>query len=240
MGLSAPYSVVFHSVPFASGNRVWDEAELIDVDKFGRELYLYEIIPDFLPAASDFSTSVGFYVLVVCQKSNDTSVYYYEDKCYLLLKSEKYTVNDLAAIKEANDWDYPYEESKFTAVPNSFKQPVVAEETDCIQSFRNKIDIDHRYELAFDEITVNNSESLCVIREYYSKPNNRNGTDYFFGSSYIALFDNNSNLIECSSFENSFDKFQEEILAFKQRQGTVCEDRGRFAKTGDGSVSSSG
>ena len=123
-GHSSPYSVVFHSVPFATGNRVWDEATLIGSDKYGRELYLYEVSPDTYVPARDLigSEKIGFHILVISQKTENGQVYYYEDQCYLLLQSEAYSVDDVHAIKTANDWNKPYDISKMVSVSDTFDQ----------------------------------------------------------------------------------------------------------------------
>lgn len=219
----APYSVVFHSIPFASGNKIWDEAELLEKDRYGRELYFYTVVPEFNPAASDYSSIYCYiYALVICQRIDENSVYYYEDQCYLLTQNKDYSADDLASIKEANDWDKPYDENRLTAVVNSFNQTVFANKEKCLESFSNTVRVDDKYELVFDEITTKNDESLCVIREYYSTPNDNNGKDYFFGSNYIALFDKDSNLIRYSAFKDTFDKFPKEILAFKDSIAQVA------------------
>ena len=215
-GYSAPYSVVYHSVPFAYGDEIWDEAELIETDQYGRELYSYIAVPEFDSAASDYSDTFCYiYALVVCQKADKNRVYYYEDQCYLLRRTEAYSDEDLAAIKNANDWGKPLDESKITSVANSFDHAVSADADACLESFSDAVIIDEQYSLIFDEITVINNERLCAIREYYIVSHSKGNKDYFFGLSYIALFDKDNNLIRYTSFDGTFEKFPAEIMAFK-------------------------
>lgn len=224
-GLSAPFSVVYHSVPFATGDSVWDEAQLLEKDKYGRELYLYLVSPDTYMPARDLvgSKKISFHILVICQKTENGQVFYYEDQCYLILQSENYSDDEVQAIKLVNDWNKPYEISKMISVENTFDQSLAVNEEECIKAFSEAVDIDDKYKLVFDAISVENGESLCVIRAYYTETAEDNSKNYFFTANYVVLFDQKNELIRYSTFEGSFEDFPTQIKLLKRQdiaQGT--------------------
>ena len=79
--------------------------------------------------------------------------------------------------------------------------------------------MDDKYKLVFDEISVKDGEILCVLREYYTELNTKNSKDYFFGTNYIALFNEKNELIRYTAFEGSFANFPAQIESFKRGQG---------------------
>ena len=50
-------------------------------------------------------------VLLICQKIDDSYVYFYEDICYL---SPGYTAEDIELLKDRNDWDAAVDETKLS------------------------------------------------------------------------------------------------------------------------------
>ena len=54
-------------------------------------------------------------VLVICQKIDDSYVYFYEDLCYL---TPGYTAEDIDHFKNVNDWDKAIDESKLSRRTN--------------------------------------------------------------------------------------------------------------------------
>lgn len=82
------------------------ELRVIDRDDFGR--YMFEVeYPDGGPQA---------YIIV--QKEAETEIYYYEDRCTLLIaKEETVSKKELRQFKEENDWDLPLCEDNMSSVP---------------------------------------------------------------------------------------------------------------------------
>lgn len=98
--------------------------ELIETDSYGRRLLRYDAYSEITKSRE---TS-----LVICQKSEYSDAYFYEDICYLPIKSDdaeaSLTVSDeeLSAFKAQNDWNLPLKEEKlsYRTVYSSTKFPL--------------------------------------------------------------------------------------------------------------------
>ena len=77
--------------------------EILEEDSQGRILYEYTT-KNLISGNEDTA-------LVICQKIDDESVFYYEDVCFLL---SGYSAQDVEQLKEANDWNAPLDESKLS------------------------------------------------------------------------------------------------------------------------------
>lgn len=120
------YSVAINNVFGANGSRSNGEAsynpyiEIIETDNYGRVLFLYDE-----GYRSEYGTAI-----IVMQKSDENFVYYYQDICYtpVILTKEDYwrngdegitykemfTQEEIELLKEANDWNKPFNQEKFT------------------------------------------------------------------------------------------------------------------------------
>ncbi len=77
--------------------------EIIEEDSYGRTLYEYTL---WNSLAEEKET-----VLVVLQKSDNDYVYYYEDLNYIF---EEYGEEEISLLKEQNDWEKAFDESKMS------------------------------------------------------------------------------------------------------------------------------
>ena len=101
-GYSHEICVIQNNVPYTGGIDLrLDSIELLDTDKYGRNLFFYRMT----------LSSLG--ILLVIQNTDEQEMYYYEDECYLLRKNatspEAFSDKDINQIKERNDWDQPLE-----------------------------------------------------------------------------------------------------------------------------------
>ena len=107
------YAVLRFACPlFVGGTDSFDDVKLLEEDSYGRGLYAYR-----------YNSAYSF--LVICQKydkksSNDIMVYWY-DCCWLakkpIIASDRanyadYSVNEIKSLKDINDWDKPYDDTK--------------------------------------------------------------------------------------------------------------------------------
>jgi len=84
-----------------------DSVELLETDAYGRKLYRYNM----------GETWVG--MILIEQKADDSYTYYYEDLCYVMYRrGERDATNDeIAWLKENNDWDKPLDDTKMRGAP---------------------------------------------------------------------------------------------------------------------------
>lgn len=95
------------------GHGEWlQEGKLLETDAYGRELYLYR---------RGFWHSLGFYdslcIYGICQSydADQEYVYAYEDMFYIMGESaDAFSEEEIEALKAANDWGLPLDETKMT------------------------------------------------------------------------------------------------------------------------------
>ena len=87
--------------------------DLIETDEYGRRLLHY--------GAYSVITKSYVEALVICQKSESNTVFFYEDICYLPIENlsdaevtSKVGDEELAAFKTQNDWSSPLKEERFS------------------------------------------------------------------------------------------------------------------------------
>ena len=100
--------IVRTAVPHIGGLSMrLDYVELLETDAFGRRLYRYNM----------GETWVG--MILIEQKEGEGYTYYYEDLCYLMYRrGERDATNEeIACLKENNDWDKPLDDTKMSCTP---------------------------------------------------------------------------------------------------------------------------
>ena len=111
--------------------------EEIEKDTYGRILFSYTVEDDFYPISA----------YVICQKSDDDFVYYYEDYCVVAAKTfSGISENQLSDLKLQNDWEKPFSEEKCVR-KTVLKQKMAARDYNNVEGFelgksakfRNKI-----------------------------------------------------------------------------------------------------
>ena len=117
-------SIAWASVPTlfgyrSNGEAVYDaEVNILQTDDYGRVLYSYN-------ESRDGNT----FFLLIMQYKDDLNAYYYDDDCYLFIHLESkdspldLTDSEIQALKEANDWGKPIDQSKCTSTQIVTKKP---------------------------------------------------------------------------------------------------------------------
>lgn len=116
------YTVAINNVFGASGYMSNGEVsfspyiEIIETDDFGRVMFFYDE-----GHLNRFGTA-----MIIMQKNEDGFVYYYQDVCLIQIVnddfydyeeinySEIFSDEQIESLKEANDWNKPLDEAKFT------------------------------------------------------------------------------------------------------------------------------
>lgn len=80
------------------------KGESIERDAYGRELFKYYIYPGgYEPICNELC------VYIISQRQTLTNILYYEDFCFILSDSfNKFTQDDIDALKNKNDWGNPF------------------------------------------------------------------------------------------------------------------------------------
>lgn len=108
-----------------NGEISYDPAiDILETDDYGRTLFFYNESYD---TGTDYSMA-----FVIMQKSEDGYVYYYQDDCYIpffddsdhfyhgnqgsedYLRAQELATEEVAALKERNDWNKPFDAGKCT------------------------------------------------------------------------------------------------------------------------------
>lgn len=113
---NAPKICAEFSVPYLGSYDLRNaNAKELETDSYGRVLIEYEGYSDETTTIKNGIIYIGYEkALVICQKYYNSYVYYYEDKNYLLYD---YTDEDIERLKEENDWEKPFDESKMSKRP---------------------------------------------------------------------------------------------------------------------------
>ena len=118
------YRVALYSIPLGEKFNRIDE-DRIETDCYGRTLFYIEISPnnDFYP----YTQGQMLVAAMIMQKSDDNSIWFYEDMCFLFgsttfgtasTKGEYYFEQEkLEEFKVRNDWDQPFCPKKCSSRP---------------------------------------------------------------------------------------------------------------------------
>lgn len=92
--------------------------EVLETDAYGRIMFEY--------CTYNAITGKDETAIVICQKFDSQYVYFYEDKCYLLYQNDE---SGRQLLKEKNDWDAPYDETKMSRRANkiSFDLTIISD-----------------------------------------------------------------------------------------------------------------
>lgn len=97
-----------------------DRVELLETDAYGRTLFRHRVRVG--ERTDDWQIDTYLTTLVICQKKDEQMAYYYPDFCWLGKLSEQsgtyaeFTEEEIALIKERNDWDKPLENERMQSV----------------------------------------------------------------------------------------------------------------------------
>lgn len=202
-------SVIQESVPYVSGMDLrLDSIKLLETDKYGRNLFLYEM----------GSSSVS--VLLIVQKTTESLVYYYEDQSYMIEKTEAkdFCGDDKDTIKLWNDWDKPLDESRMMAIDYTISPADHENIPDYLEACKLvQRDMEHLYpEKEWDnaEISLNGLESyegcgqVILAEIYYSDVDTM---EYYL----ILYYPTQECVIREVVAISGIDSFKEQIKSFK-------------------------
>lgn len=110
------YSVAINSIPLAQG---FEQSEIrfdpiitiMDEDDFGRILFYYT---ENSPVSTDS--------MVIMQKSDEEHVFFYPDYNFISSSSNVFSEETIKGLKDMNDWNMEYDETKCVAFPISNKK----------------------------------------------------------------------------------------------------------------------
>lgn len=169
---------------------------ILEQDAYGRIMYEYSTTSVI---SNERETAV-----IICQKIDSDFVYYYEDICF---DGSENAQQDTSALKAANDWNLPLENSKMSRRKNSISFDLTIETESVLdyQSVRSTVcevlDIEH-----------NQINELCIVDEDYS------GNELYFlrvsqNQCYFLLTNSNyeSALLKIDSVQSAYSS----IAAFK-------------------------
>ena len=117
------HQVAVYNVP--GGETRVSLVEEIEKDSYGRILFTYTVEDDFYPISA----------YVICQKTDEEFVYYYEDRC--VLASKKFSSiqdNELSNLKLQNDWEKPFSKEKCVR-KTALKQKKAARDYNTVEGF---------------------------------------------------------------------------------------------------------
>lgn len=105
------YSVTHNSFPMTD---YYETITPMDTDAYGRVLFVYRT-----SMALFYDTEDGFvYAYMVMQRSDEDTCSYYNLECCMLSKSQlSGNEENLASLKEKNDWGKPLQEALITTSP---------------------------------------------------------------------------------------------------------------------------
>ena len=101
------FTVAMNSLVFTtgyvpnSGRSKGPMVKILEKDMYGRVMFIYHE-KDLVEA----------YTLLISQKIDNDNVYYYEDINYITKLSSNFTFEEIANLKELNDWGQPLNEKK--------------------------------------------------------------------------------------------------------------------------------
>ena len=203
LALCGSYAVPGMFCPDLKGETFF--CSILEEDDQGRILYEY--------TTKNQISETKETALVICQRIDDSYVYFYEDICYL---ESGYTQDDIANLKSMNDWDAPVEESKLSRrtknisfdlfiMPNS-QQEYNAVRRACIQATG----------LLQDQVTVlsflDTDEHGNVLYLFAGTQNSKQ-------RQYLVLVDEAYRTFVMEIVEGSMDP--DEISVFKQDNGWI-------------------
>ena len=174
--------------------------KVLEEDSYGRILFSYSFY-NYVSKQNDSA-------ILICQKFDEQHVYFYEDICYLIGTCSQ---NDLEILKETNDWDSSYDESKMSRRKTKYT-------LDSFIITETKQDISRIERKFANELKIN----ISSISERFFVDEDYNGLAMYFFTvncqdsekSYIVISNNLYNLTfaEISSSEN----YNDSVIALKK------------------------
>ena len=215
------YTVAVNSVLWVNGYS-WGadfkrapQIEKIGEDNYGRAIFFYQ-------EKHYKGSEISFSALIVCQASNDSEVFYYENECYIVKEQTNYSskpdevfsAEDIDYLKSINDWnkELDYEKCvKKTIIKNKPSMPYEKEiEKRVMDEFNLN---DEKCSVFMDYLTNNSDDSKFLIYGHIRMK--IKGADDI---SFVGLAEKeNDSIVKLNVFVPSdvYD-YKAEFMAFKQ------------------------
>jgi len=200
------FSIAINSLLGISGIES-DNIEILEQDSKGRVMFA------FTSRVSRIDDKSGLYSIMICQKTDSKYSYYYPDYHFVVAhKKEEITKEEIAVLKNKNDWDKDIDESKVTKVriARSKKQNNSGGSRK-EKIFKDKVDFKNET-IAFVGLGTDKDNRWLYYAEILDKEHNYNykraymiilNEDYSYKDSYLQQVDDVWN-------------YQEQLKKFKE------------------------
>lgn len=192
----------------------FDKVELVETDAYGRSMFRYHSHAGTVEADWDWETYLT--TLIICQKTENGKAYYYSDFCWLGKASEQskeyaaFTEDEIALLKERNDWDKPLDAAKMRSVYMNNRDITAASED---VNFRGRIS---------GYLDLEEDENRCILYRHLEK--NESGAQVIWvridENQYFCIQNfRNYSIQVCEPFDGDILNCQETLHEFKEKYG---------------------
>ena len=196
--------IVENNLPYGGGAISRDWVELLDTDAYGRKLYRY---------FNDYC-----HYRLIQQKVEEPYTYYYEDWCYIVRSRNmpEFTEDEVNALKEANDWGKPLDESKMTQLNYVDPLPGFEDPSACRNAVCDYFGCARWEEFMLDAMGVDgNGNEIYLVTVYYE---NR-AQEYLL----LVQYDGRQYTILACEETDYLDDFRSSIISFREKYCTKEE-----------------
>ena len=215
------YTVAVNSVLWVNGYS-WGadfkrapQIEKIDEDNYGRVMFFYQ-------ERNYKGSEIWFSALVVCQASNDSEVFYYENEGYIIKgrtsiarnTAEVFNAEDIEYLKSINDWNTELDYAKSVKKAIIKNKPSIPNEKEIEKRVMDEFNLnDEKCSVFMDYLTNNSDDSKFLIYGYIRMKTSGSDDIAFVG---LAEKENDS-IVKLNVFVPSdvYD-YKAEFMAFKQ------------------------
>ena len=168
------YTVAVNSVLWVNGYS-WGadfkrapQIEKIDEDGYGRAIFFYQ-------EKHYKGSEISFSALIVCQASNDSEVFYYENEGYIIKgrtsiarnTAEVFNAEDIEYLKSINDWNTELDYAKCVKKAIIKNKPSIPNEKEIEKRIIDEFDLsDEQCFVCMDYLTNNSDDSKFIIYGY--------------------------------------------------------------------------
>ena len=214
-------SILCNGVPYfyymsAYDAERFDKVKVLEKDAYGRILFEYICTSQYHWQSMT--------VLLICQKTDEQKAFYYEDYCYLLALCDDHDTaavfsdEDVAALKEKNDWDQPMNPNKMSStwlkiIPSN---SVNTAKIDLV--YRDYLDVEEEIYVYYEDLEGNvDGIQTIIARVYYG---DAVSTERYAYSHLICWYSQGNQgkgeILACEEYEETLD-CQEVIHSFKEK-----------------------
>lgn len=168
------YTVAVNSVLWVNGYS-WGadfkrapHIEKIGEDNYGRAIFFYQ-------EKHYKGSEISFSALIVCQASNDSEVFYYENECYIVKEQTNYSskpdevfsAEDIDYLKSINDWNKELDYEKCLRREITKSKAKIPFEKEIEKRIMDEFDFsDEQCFVCMDYLTNNSDDSKFIIYGY--------------------------------------------------------------------------